>query len=213
MAAHSETLAEKPNDVRKPRSRAWRWDPEGRRARILHAAAHEFGRKGYHATRVEDIAKAADVAEGTVYHWFRTKRGLLIAVGDRYGQRLAEAAFGGIGASPQPSDVESVVQSVFAFVRETEQPLAAFILSNQTDEGAPAQAASRAQMLEAIQSVLDLWVRSGEAPAMNTQIAAKVQYGLVEAALRTCFLEEGGADEAAYQTEVTRALRASLHKR
>ncbi len=54
-------------------------EPEKRRA-ILHAAVRVFAEKGYHGCRVADIARAANVAYGLVYHYFRNKDDLLESV-------------------------------------------------------------------------------------------------------------------------------------
>ena len=45
-------------------------EPEKRRA-ILHAAVRVFAEKGYHGCRIADVARAANVAYGLVYHYFR----------------------------------------------------------------------------------------------------------------------------------------------
>ena len=44
-----------------------------RRRQILEAAVRAFARKGYHATRVGEIAEEAGVAYGLVYHYFGSK--------------------------------------------------------------------------------------------------------------------------------------------
>lgn len=54
-------------------------EPEKRRA-ILHAAVHVFAEKGYHGCRIADVARAANVAYGLVYHYFRNKEELLESV-------------------------------------------------------------------------------------------------------------------------------------
>ena len=48
-----------------------------KRNRIIRAAVRTFARKGYHLTRVSDIAKEADVAYGLVYHYFKNKEEIL----------------------------------------------------------------------------------------------------------------------------------------
>jgi TetR/AcrR family transcriptional regulator, fatty acid metabolism regulator protein len=55
------------------------FEPEKRRA-ILHAAVHVFADKGYHGCRIADVARAANVAYGLVYHYFRNKDELLESV-------------------------------------------------------------------------------------------------------------------------------------
>jgi AcrR family transcriptional regulator len=46
---------------------------ELRRSEILAAATKVFGSKGFDATRMEEIAKAARLAKGTLYLYFRSK--------------------------------------------------------------------------------------------------------------------------------------------
>jgi AcrR family transcriptional regulator len=51
-----------------------------RRRRILEAAAVVFAQNGYANTTTRTIAEAADVAEGTLYNYFGSKREILMAV-------------------------------------------------------------------------------------------------------------------------------------
>jgi len=48
-----------------------------RREQILAAAVHVFAERGFHACRVSDIADAAGVAHGLLYHYFSSKDELL----------------------------------------------------------------------------------------------------------------------------------------
>lgn len=48
-----------------------------RRRDLLDAAARVFARKGFHASRVGDIAEEAGVAHGLLYHYFRSKEEVL----------------------------------------------------------------------------------------------------------------------------------------
>ena len=51
-----------------------------KRERILRAAIKVFARKGFYATRVSEIAKAAGVADGTIYLYFKNKDDVLISI-------------------------------------------------------------------------------------------------------------------------------------
>jgi TetR/AcrR family fatty acid metabolism transcriptional regulator len=63
---------------------------DDKRARILEAAIQAFSRDGYHQTRISDIAKAANVADGTVYLYFDGKKDLLSRIfEDRMSRSLA----------------------------------------------------------------------------------------------------------------------------
>ncbi|HEX4679502.1 MAG TPA: TetR/AcrR family transcriptional regulator [Gaiellaceae bacterium] len=48
-----------------------------RRRDLLDAAVRVFARKGFHASRVGDIAEEAGVAHGLLYHYFRSKEEVL----------------------------------------------------------------------------------------------------------------------------------------
>ena len=69
-----------------------------KRERILNAAIGVFAERGFHDCRVSDIAKAAGVSHGLVYHYFESKDDVLRSIyRDRWSlflelarQRLAE---------------------------------------------------------------------------------------------------------------------------
>ncbi len=52
----------------------------GKRQRILDSAIKVFAEKGYHGTRIADIARDADIAYGLVYHYFESKEEILDAI-------------------------------------------------------------------------------------------------------------------------------------
>ena len=51
-----------------------------KRRQLLDAAVRVFARKGFHASRVGDIAEEAGVAHGLLYHYFKSKDEVLQAV-------------------------------------------------------------------------------------------------------------------------------------
>jgi AcrR family transcriptional regulator len=53
---------------------------EEKRRQILDAAVRVFARKGFHASRVGDIAEEAGVAHGLLYHYFSSKDEVLETV-------------------------------------------------------------------------------------------------------------------------------------
>src|SRR4028118_201005 len=50
---------------------------------ILRAAVKVFAQNGYFNSKVSDIAKSANVADGTVYLYFKSKEDILHSVFDR----------------------------------------------------------------------------------------------------------------------------------
>ena len=57
--------------------------PVDKRDAILRAATDVFARHGFFQAQVADIARAAGVAAGTVYLYFRSKDDLLVSIFDR----------------------------------------------------------------------------------------------------------------------------------
>src|ERR1700716_1331157 len=51
-----------------------------KRERILRAAIDVFARNGYFNAKVSEIAKAAGVADGTIYLYFDNKEDLLVTI-------------------------------------------------------------------------------------------------------------------------------------
>ena len=64
----------------------------GKRELILRAATRVFARNGYFNSKVADIAREAEVADGTVYLYFKSKEEILHSVFD---QNMAEAIAAG----------------------------------------------------------------------------------------------------------------------
>jgi AcrR family transcriptional regulator len=59
-----------------PRSEARKARSAARREAILTAALDEFAMRGFEAARLDDVAKRAGVAKGTIYLYFRDKESL-----------------------------------------------------------------------------------------------------------------------------------------
>lgn len=55
-------------------------DPSRMKARILDATEQLFQSRGYHATSMHDVMKAAGVSGGALHHHFPTKKDLALAV-------------------------------------------------------------------------------------------------------------------------------------
>jgi AcrR family transcriptional regulator len=75
-----------------PPARVLRWErrPEERPQELLEAALAVFAERGYRNARIDDVAEAAGVTKGAVYHHFANKEELLCRAIEQY---LA-AAFG-----------------------------------------------------------------------------------------------------------------------
>ena len=50
---------------------------EVKRQAVLREAAHAFGRRGYHNTSLDDVAKTLNISKGTLYNYVRDKQEIL----------------------------------------------------------------------------------------------------------------------------------------
>lgn len=57
-----------------------------RRAQLLDAATRVFAEKGFHGATVRDVARAAGLADGTLYIYFKGKNELMLGILDRLNQ-------------------------------------------------------------------------------------------------------------------------------
>lgn len=75
-----------------------------RRAQILDAAITVFAQRGFHRSTIRDVAKAAGVADGTIYNYFENKNALLLGIlnrlneSERREEDLAQAGEGDMRA-------------------------------------------------------------------------------------------------------------------
>jgi TetR/AcrR family fatty acid metabolism transcriptional regulator len=82
------------NSPTEPRTRRER--VEAREEAIIAAAQQVFGEHGFDGARITDIARLAEVAEGTIYLYFKNKEALLHAVVGAFYQRLTASAQEGV---------------------------------------------------------------------------------------------------------------------
>jgi AcrR family transcriptional regulator len=94
-------MTDTPADPAPPRPRRRR--KEARPAEIIEAGFAEFAEKGFAAARLDDVARRAGVAKGTIYRYFENKEALfLAAVRSRVASALSDVA-GLLETSPLPT--------------------------------------------------------------------------------------------------------------
>ena len=90
-----------------------------KRRHILEAAVEVFARAGFHKSRVADIAREADVADGTIYLYFKGKDDVLISIFEETMTEMIEAAEAALEGIDDPLDRLHVEgDTSVAFIRE-----------------------------------------------------------------------------------------------
>jgi AcrR family transcriptional regulator len=79
---------------------------EATRQRVLEAAETVFGDKGYYSASVTEITRAAGVAQGTFYLYFKGKKEIFLDLVDDLGHRLRAATLDASAAATTYAEAE-----------------------------------------------------------------------------------------------------------
>src|SRR5436305_3173336 len=90
-----------------------------KRTRIMDAAIKVFAERGFHSATVAEIARAAGVADGTIYLYFKSKDDLLLRLFDeKMTQLLAEAKAALAEERDAPARLKRFIQLHFSLVEK-----------------------------------------------------------------------------------------------
>jgi len=106
---------------------------EKTRQAILRSALELFARRGYSATKAEDIARKAGISKGLIYSHFDTKQDILYAILAEQMARVFPAMFKDDDTRPAYERLLSVVDSWLEFVK-TEPDLTRLSLQLNLDD-------------------------------------------------------------------------------
>ncbi len=84
--------------------REWIPTPASAKGRLVLAALDAFGRDGYAAVSVADLARAAETTTGPLYHHFESKLGLYTFVREDVERRVLDRLEGALAVGATPAD-------------------------------------------------------------------------------------------------------------
>jgi AcrR family transcriptional regulator len=178
---------------------------EVRRRTLLEAAAHLFGRRGYHATTVPAIVAGANSSTGSFYAYFRNKEDVFAAVLEELGERVAAAMSPGEESDPLRR-IEHAVEALFNFLARN--PEDARILIVESSGLSPELEKVRRKILSRHAEVVQQMIESQPSAFAETipPIAARCLVGAVFESL--CSWLEAGADRWKRAEQVAREVAA-----
>ena len=153
-----------------------------KRRQLLDAAVRVFARKGYHASRVGDIAEEAGVAHGLLYHYFKSKDEVLEAVfHDNWS--LLQQRIASVEETDEPAADQ--LRHITAIVLRTWLHLPDVVTVVIREFGRSPELADRigdlAQPIEVIQRTIERGIERGEFRSdIDPQFAATVVYGSID---------------------------------
>jgi TetR/AcrR family fatty acid metabolism transcriptional regulator len=132
-----------------------------KRARILDAAIKVFAERGFHIATVAEIARAAGVADGTIYLYFKSKDDLLLRLFDEKMTELIEEARTGLAAEKSaPAKLRRFIQLHLALV-ERNPDLAAVLIVELRQSAQFLKAADRNKLAAYVDLIAEV-VRAGQ---------------------------------------------------
>jgi len=170
-----------------------------KRERILNAAVRVFASRGFHATRVSDVASAAGVADGTIYLYFKSKDALLVSLFESHVERLLAFLETELPRAASPSEKLKRIVEVQLGLLEGERDLAevvTVILRQSTKLMKQYAAPKFNAYLDAIAGVVAEGQATGEIRKdVSPHLAARAIFGALDGIAMTWALgkaERGG---------------------
>ena len=155
-----------------------------KRAAILRAAIQVFARNGYFNAKVADIARAAGVADGTVYLYFKSKEEILHSVFDH---TMAEAIANGRAEMAKLQDPREKLRAIartHLSLLGADKDLAIVFqveLRGSTKFMEDFSTAGLGEYLQDIRSLIEEGQAAGVfRPALNATVTAKILYGALD---------------------------------
>jgi TetR/AcrR family fatty acid metabolism transcriptional regulator len=169
-----------------------------KRDRILKAAIRVFAKNGFYATRVSEIAKAAGVADGTIYLYFKNKDDLLITIFEEGIQQLL-SILRAVAQSEGPFDrrITRIIELQLGLLEE-QRDLAEVITVNLRQSSRLLKQYAAPLFMQYIDVIAGV-VRDGQTHGafrtdINPRVVARSLFGALDAILLTWAL--GDADPA-----------------
>jgi TetR/AcrR family fatty acid metabolism transcriptional regulator len=161
-----------------------------RRRQILAAAVKVFAEKGFHASRVGDIAEEAGIAYGLVYHYFKSKEDLLETIfrttWTEMLARVHEVEEAGVPAAEAVRQVTALLLRTWRRDPDLVRVLVREVTRNQHVQR---EIEEITEAMEALERIVRRGQETGEFRVdLDSRLAAVVFYGALEEVLSSWVL-------------------------
>lgn len=174
-------------------------------AALVAAGRRLFGRHGFAATSVEDLARDAQVTTGALYHHFQNKTALFETVFVEVHTELLEAS--ARAADGAPSDLESLARGFEAYLDAVTEPAVQQILI--TDGPAVLGLARFAETDEPFTTIVAAMRAVGTLPVADPETVTRMLLGALTRG-GMLIARSADADRAAARAAVAQVMRAML---
>lgn len=164
---------------------------EETRRTLLGAASRLFAERGFHATSVPDIVKAAGVGHGTFYQYFGSRRDILLALTQQVVDARERLPSPGSPGGPDLADrIRAEIRWYLSdHVEQRELSKVWHAASTFDPEIAALRRRERARRIERVRKGI---VAAGGGPAVEPEIAAAALVAMLEEFTQRWFVEGDG---------------------
>jgi AcrR family transcriptional regulator len=156
-----------------------------RRRQILAAAVKVFAQKGFHASRVGDIAEEAGIAYGLVYHYYESKEDLLETIfRTTWTEMLARIGEVEEAGAPAAEAVRQVTALLLRTWRRDPDLVRVLVREVTRNQHVQQEVEEITQAMEALERIIQRGQESGEFRSeLDSRLSAVVFYGALEEVL------------------------------
>lgn len=156
-----------------------------RRRQILEAAVKVFAQKGFHASRVGDIAEEAGIAYGLVYHYFESKEDLLETIfRTTWTEMLARVHEVEEAKVPAAEAVRQVTALILRTWRRDPDLVRVLVREVTRNQHVQREVEEITSAMEALERIVRKGQESGEFRTdLDPRLAAAIFYGALEEVL------------------------------
>jgi AcrR family transcriptional regulator len=144
-----------------------RLQTDERRRQLLEAGAHVFTEHSYDDASMAEVARAAGISKGLLYHYFPSKRDLFVATLEAAAAELSEIT------QPDPAlpVPDQLVGALDAYLRWIEEHADSYVKLLESATGSDDVRSYMAQMrANTVERMLGVLVRSGDPAAVRTAL-------------------------------------------
>lgn len=155
--------------------------PNDKRSQIILAAIRVFSHKGFHRSKVEEIAVEAGVGKGTVYEYFSSKKDvfkeMLYFVSDRYKEEFSRRQ---AGAHTLQEKIKAIFMTHLEFLQK-HKDMARIIWADHPAVGEEVRdwmLAKRREMIGYISRLIGREIEDGHLRPVDENLAACIVMGV-----------------------------------
>ncbi|MFC1830166.1 TetR/AcrR family transcriptional regulator [Thermodesulfobacteriota bacterium] len=191
-------------------------DKEEKARAISDAALSVFRERGYHGTRMMDIARSAGIGKGTVYEYFKNKADILHFSFDRYFGIFTNGVFDAMKDKTRPSEkLYSLVDFALQHAVEWEDHCAIYVdyygAARTDKDGRFSLSAIYEQMKRIIMDLVDEGQAAGEIDSdFDPSVVAELLVSVFDGIILHRIFEGQGTDREALKKATLRLVQNGL---